>query len=137
MAGKTGYVLLYSGIIVVIFAAVSMVLALTATIKPVQFYQPEDISLDFSRMVPSYQIPGLPEAIRPDENLNTDLASSEVLSDSFNLLIHMFLMGFLVNVGTKLATLGGNLVRPIVVKVNKQEQVISPKQPDNSANSPQ
>ena len=110
---------------------------LTATMQPVQFYQPEDISLDFSRMVPSYQIPGLPEAIRPDENLDTDLASSEVLSDSFNLLIHMFLMGFLVNVGMKLATLGGNLVRPIVVKVNKQEQVISPKQPDNSADSPQ
>ena len=128
MDEKAGYALLYGGLVLILFATVNIVLALTAKIEPIQFYRPEDVSLDISRMIPSYQIPGLPEAIRPDENLNTDSANSEVLSDSLNLLIHMFLMGFLVNVGSKIATLGTNLIRPLVIKLHKTEHEIVSKQ---------
>ncbi|MBI4136427.1 hypothetical protein HY469_00030 [Candidatus Roizmanbacteria bacterium] len=124
MHEKTGYVLLYGGLILILFATVNIILVLTAKIDPIAFYKPEDISLDFSWMIPSYQIPGLPEAIRPEETQSPSV-KSEVLANSLNVLLHLFLMGFLVNVGSRIATLGTNLIRPVIVKLNQTERELS------------
>lgn len=127
MSLKTGYILLYAGVIIIIFAAFNTVMVLLKKAEPVQFYEPGDISIDFSQFIPEYEIPGLPESLQPRQQEGNTETTSNVLTESLNLLIHLFLMGLLINVGSKIAMIGTALVRPIVVKLHKTEQVISPK----------
>ena len=120
---KHGYILLYLGLIIIFFSALSMVMVFANKMDPISYYSGDDLKLDFSSLMPQYelpQIPGLPEDLQPktvQPESNSGAFSSEMLTDSFNLFIHIFLMGFLVNVGFKLAVIGAQLVRPIQVKM--------------------
>ena len=120
-----GYILLALGILLIAFAALSVSLVLMGKTDPISFYGPADLDFDIMGLMPSYSVPGQSEPItvnQPASSIPPDL-----MARSFNLLIHLFLMGFLVNVGFKIASIGTQMVRPIVVKVNKTEQVVSPK----------
>jgi hypothetical protein len=48
---------------------------------------------------------------------NIDVLPAEALNATTNTLSHLFLMGFMVSLGYKLAMLGVNLVRPVVVRI--------------------
>lgn len=99
-----GYALLGVGIFLIIIAAVSVFMVFTKQAVPVQLFQLQGISLNLGPQLPS-----------------TEIIPAAMVNDSSNLFAHIVLMGFIAGVGQKLASLGVQLVRPIVVKLNEQK----------------
>lgn len=103
----TGYCLLVFGIFLILGSALSVYRVFTNQARPVQVFNFEPISLDLGQSL----IP-IPKA---------QIISAAMLNDTSNLAAHLFLMGFIASVGQKLASLGIQLIRPIVVKLNEQK----------------
>jgi len=115
-----GYILLAVGILIILVSAVSVVSVFTGQAKPVQLFNFPGISLDTSGALKS----ALPEELRGSVKIpetKTEVISSEMINFPSNLFAHLFLMGFVAGVGQKLASLGVQLVRPIVVKLRTKE----------------
>jgi hypothetical protein len=109
-----GYILLSAGVLVIALAAISVLLVFTKNVQPVQLFNFQGVSLDLSSVVP--QLPGTkPSAAK------TEILPSNVLNDSSNVFAHLFLMGFIANIGGRIATLGVQLLRPVEVKVRTKE----------------
>lgn len=102
-----GYSLLIIGVFVIIFCGLNVLFVFTGKALPIQPFNFPGVSLDLSQSL------GLPKTagVKP-----TELISADMLNQSSNLFTHLFLMGFLAGIGQKLASLGVQLVRPIVVK---------------------
>lgn len=103
----SGYTLLISGIAIILFCAFNVVFVFTGRAQPIQIFNFPALSLDLGQSL------GLPggAATKP-----MDLVPGDMLNQTSNLFAHLFLMGFLASIGEKLASLGVQLVRPIVVK---------------------
>lgn len=118
-----GYILICSGLIAMILASLSVYSVFTKKSSPVKLFNFGPISLDASLLIPqdipegagdllAQQSSGLPKA---------ELLPANVLNDSANIFAHLFLMGFIVSVGFKIASLGAMLVRPVNVKLRAKE----------------
>ena len=94
-----GYTLLVCGIAIILFTAFNVYFVFTKQAQPIQLFNFPAVSLDL--------IPGA----KP-----TEILPADVLNQSSNIFAHLLLMGFMASIGQKLATLGVQLVRPIVVK---------------------
>lgn len=94
-----GYSLLVVGIIIIVFAAVNILAVFTGQAQPVQLF-------NFSPMAIA-----LAPGMKPVE-----LFSARDLNQTANITAQLFFMGFIASIGQKLASLGVQLVRPIVVK---------------------
>ncbi len=94
-----GYSLLAVGVLVIIFTAGSVFVVFTGKILPIQLFNLPAITLSLA--------PGT----KPVE-----LMTADAINQTSNLAAHLFLMGFLAGAGQKLASLGVQLVRPIVIK---------------------
>lgn len=101
----SGYTLLISGIAIILFCAFNVVFVFTGRAQPIQLFNFPAMSLDLGSSL------GLPTATKP-----TEMISAAMLNQTSNIAAHLFLMGFLASIGEKLASLGVQLVRPIVVK---------------------
>ncbi len=108
-----GYCLLVVGIVVIIFAAMNVFMVFTGKALPVQLFSFQGVSLDFSQSL------GLPKTTG---TAPVELLSARDLNQMSNLGAQLLLMGFLAGVGEKLASLGVQLIRPIVVK-SKEEKL--------------
>lgn len=97
-----GYALLIVGVIVIVFAAVSVVTVFTGHAQPVQLFNFSAMSI------------ALAPGAKPVE-----LFSARDLNQTANITAQLFLMGFIAGIGEKLASLGVQLVRPIVVKAKE------------------
>lgn len=86
---------------------------------PVKFFNLPSISLDMSNLVGSEAPPDQVEKLKSEGKLKTELVEAEVLNAPLNLVAHVFLVSFFLNLGYKIATLGVQFVRPI--KVNLRE----------------
>ena len=103
-----GYILLALGIIIIAIVAFNMVGIFTGSKEPTSIIKEKgSITMDFS--VPGAG--GLPAASVPVEIKNY----SQIL-DIANLVLFVVISGFFASVGYKIAMVGANLVRPIVVK---------------------
>lgn len=100
----TGYSLLAIGLLLIVVAAFSVFIVFTGGAKPVQLFAMQGIAINLGPQLPSNEI--LPAAM---------------LNDTSNLFAHLVLMGFLASIGQKFASLGIQLLRPIVVKLNEQK----------------
>ncbi len=98
----TGYILLFVGIFLIIVSAFSVFNVFTGKTKPFELFQMPGISLDVVGQ-------------------KTEIVSAAMINDSSNLFVHLLLMGFIASTGQKLASLGVQLVRPIVIKYNEQK----------------
>lgn len=103
----TGYLLLFLGLLVIGYSAVSIYQVFTKRAQPINLFTGPGISLDLSAYMP----PGTPKS-------KTDLVSANTLNDISNLSAHYLLMSFLLGVGFKVSSLGIQLLRPIEVKLN-------------------
>lgn len=110
-----GYSLLGVGLLIIVLAAFSVYQVFFGGAKPVQIFDFPAIGLSVSDLV-SQPIPGV--ATGPNAP-KAELIPASVLNDTSNVIAHLLLMGFMVSVGSKIASLGVNLVRPIVVKSSK------------------
>lgn len=108
----TGYILLALGVVVIILALINGYGLFTGTVTPFKFINLQSIGVDLGKVSP-LGVGG-----------RQDLISGSDLSTTTNFFIHLVLLGFFVNVGAKLATLGVQLLRPIKIEV-KDGKIIS------------
>ncbi len=129
----TGYVLVAVGLIIILFSGFSVYQVFTAKEKPVSLFHFEGISLNLSSLLGSGE--GLTSEqqaalerqkaqIKPQE-----IVSSALLNDSSNIAAHMFLMGFIASIGYKIASLGIQFLRPIVVKMREAKDILPANKP--------
>ena len=104
-----GYTLLCCGIAIILVSAFNVYFVFTGQAQPVHLFNFPAISLDMSKSL-GVVLP----ASKP-----TELVPADMLNQTSNVFAHLFLMGFIASIGEKLASLGVQLVRPIVVKLKE------------------
>lgn len=117
-----GYVLLYGGIVLMIFSLFSLVFVFTGRAEPIQIFHMKGLSIDSSALTPQIDTSSLPGFNMPTQMKVAkpiEIFPAEDLNRSANIFAHLMFMGFLLSVGSKIATIGTNLLRPIVVKTPK------------------
>lgn len=111
----TGYILLVIGIVIMLFAVFNVYQVFTKQIKPVVLFNIPALQIDLSQLVAN----SLPPGVIP-QGQKQELISSQLINDPLNIIAHLFLMGFVAQIGFKLSSIGTMLVRPIVVKLKEK-----------------
>ncbi|MEK7559263.1 MAG: hypothetical protein AAB521_03085 [Patescibacteria group bacterium] len=117
----TGWVFLTIGVIIMTFSVILVILAFTSVIHPTYFS-----ASAFQSSAPTTQkidINSLTSGGQPDLSSlmpSVNIIPPEVLSNALNLSTHFFLMAFIGGFGYKIAMIGVNLIRPIVVKTSEK-----------------
>lgn len=101
----TGYLLLLIGVGVILVAFLNAYGIFSGTLQPVQFLNFANVGFDLGT------------------GIKQELLSGKDLSTSTNFFLHIIVLGFFVNVGFKLATLGTQLLRPIKIEVKDNKIV--------------
>lgn len=109
----TGWAFLTVGVLVIGIAAVSVYMIFTGQAEPFSLFNFKGVSVPLSALMGTE----VPSGIELPE---IEIFPGDVLNDTSNTLAHLFLMGFMVSVGYKIASLGINLLRPIIVKMEKK-----------------
>ena len=107
-----GYILLFAGIIIILFSGYSVYGVFSKNIKPVQFFTIGDVPIE---------IPIVGQNVDKEINGGGINLPTEVIQDPLNSFAHLALMMFIGGVGFKIASLGTMLVRPVVVKLKSKE----------------
>lgn len=118
-----GYILLFTGIIIILFSAYSVISVFTKQSQPIDLFSFSGISIDSSNIFGtnlSNEVAQLLKRNNPQSN-PIEIIKPEMLNDSLNIFSHLMLMGFLGGVGQKIAVLGVMLIRPIEVKMKIKE----------------
>ncbi|KKR28940.1 hypothetical protein A2715_05860 [Candidatus Woesebacteria bacterium RIFCSPHIGHO2_01_FULL_39_32] len=122
-----GYIYIIAGTILMVLALVSVYMVFTKKMVPVNIFSLPGISIDLSSVAPE-----VPKELQETQGeaasgLQTDLVAPEIINAPLNLIAHIILMGFVLNVGFKIASLGVQLVRPIKVNLRgEQKSVLEP-----------
>lgn len=118
----TGYSFITVGLFIILFAAYSVFSVFTANSSPAPLFSFEAVSIPLSAL--------MGDGVGVNTSTEIEIFPKEILNETTNTFAHLFLMGFLASVGLKIATLGTQLVRPIIVKVqgSKIASAIEPKQ---------
>lgn len=115
----TGWVFLGIGVFIMTFSVVLVILAFTNLIQPTYF---STSSLSVNKPPAVTEINSLNSGQANSAALmpSLDAISPEALDNVLNLSTHFFLMTFIGGFGYKLAMIGVNLIRPIVVKTSNK-----------------
>lgn len=100
----TGYLLLIIGVGIILLALLNGYGIFSGTLQPVQFFNFSSVALDIGQT-------------------KQEIFSGKDLSQTTNFFLQLILLGFFVNVGFKLATLGTQLLRPIKIEVKDNKIV--------------
>ena len=109
-----GYTLLAIGLIIIATATVNVYMVFNTQASPVQLFNFPPVELDLSSMLPA----GLGAA----GQAKSELLPASVLNQTANVAAHLFLMGFIVSAGFRVASLGIQLARTIEVKIRGEQQ---------------
>lgn len=99
----TGYSLLILGLAIILIAGLNIYAVFTGQAQIIKLFNFPAISLELAKGVPM------------------EVASADMVNGSINLFAHLFLVGFFVNVGYKISSLGIELIRPVVVKLKEEK----------------
>lgn len=121
----TGYLLLFVGIVVIIFSAFSVYSVFTKRSKPIELFSFSGISLDPSSLLPSDLPLEARQLMQQQNTKKVEMFPAEMINGPINTYAHLFLMGFIASIGFKLAQLGTLLVRPIVVHLKAKEVTVA------------
>ncbi len=113
----TGYILLVIGIVTMFYTVFNVYQVFTKQTKPVVLFNIPALQIDLSQLVAG----SLPPGVIP-QGQKQELISSQLINDPLNIIAHLFLMGFVAQIGFKLASIGTMLVRPIVVKLKEKNE---------------
>lgn len=131
----TGYVLLIVGICLMAFALNSVYNVFTQKVEPVQLFDFPGISLNLDQgtnIVLPQEVKDSGIEISQAKPAAQEIVSPQILNQSSNIFAHIILMGFMVNVGFKVAMLGVETNREVKVTVsnrplgNKKDSVLLP-----------
>ena len=131
----TGYVLLSSGILIMIFTAFQIIGVFTGKAKPIEIFKMESLPISTSQtkqITQSNEITELLQQLQqsgesPQLN-NLQLPSAampqlidpKMLNSVLNMAVYYVIMQFLFSLGYKFSSLGVQMLRPIVVKVGEK-----------------
>ena len=120
-----GYLLLFSGIIIMVFTGWNVYAVFTKQIRPVSIFSLQGISIDPTKIVAANLPPHVADQMKTNPTASTlmEIFPAETLNSISNIIAHIVLMGFLASIGYRLASLGVQLVRTIVVKYNVKETI--------------
>lgn len=128
----TGYILLVAGLLIIFFAAFSVFATFNGQNKPYGLFNFEGISIDLDNFVTTTESYTVPEEYAGDLIQNLDqleiesnssknkqeIVSSELLNTTLNYFAYILFMGFIASIGFKVASLGTQLTRPIIIKTS-------------------
>ena len=103
-----GYILLFFGVLAIVFSGINALNILTRKVNPIEFVTKDIVSV----ITPSET---LKNQVSLNQMLNID---DQTISLVTNIGIHLLILGFLMRAGFHLASLGTMLVRPIIVDLN-------------------
>jgi hypothetical protein len=107
-----GYILLFAGIVIILFSGFSVYGVFSKKTKPVQFFSIGTLPIE---------IPIAGQNVDKEiDGAGIDIPM-EVIQDPLNSFAHLALMMFIGGVGFKISSLGTMLVRPVVVKLKSKE----------------
>ena len=118
-----GYFLLLAGIILIIGGGLGVYFVFSGRMQAFDVFSLPPITLDLSGLM---QAEGQSADTLPQANLETELVKSDVLNQPLNLFAHILFMGFLVNIGFKISTLGVQMLRPIKVTIRGEKSILEP-----------
>lgn len=116
-----GYILLALGIMIIIYSAISVYMVFTKQSRPVELFDLPAVSLNANQLLSGALPPEAQGLLQQSSGTKAELVSAELLNETSNIFAHLMLMGFLASIGAKLASLGTQLVRPIVVHLKAKE----------------
>lgn len=115
-----GYGLVAVGLLIILIAFFGVYKVFTNQGSVVNLFNLPGIYLDVSGLVGSDLSSEEAAMLRQKTgSLKAEIVSAELINKPLNLVAHLLFMGFLLNVGFKVASLGVQFVRPI--KVNLRE----------------
>lgn len=116
-----GYLLLISGLILVVLSLYSVYQVFNRKTQPIQLFNQQGISLDLRQFLGPSLSPSL-DLVTPSPSSQLELLSADSLNRMFNLTFHLVFMGFVSTVGFRLGTLGNQFLRPIIVDLKSIEK---------------
>lgn len=125
-----GYCLIMLGVVVMFLACIQVYRVFTRQAQPMQYFQFEGVKIDLRSLAPQIDTSAL-DQLRQQLNMPqgsaerqptpaqmTEIIPAQVLNEPANLGVFLLFMGFLLNLGYRLADLGIKLVKPIYVRAN-------------------
>jgi hypothetical protein len=117
-----GYILLVIGIITILSSALSVYQVFAKKGQPIQLFSFPSISVDATDLLGGDLPPAQRELAQKQlGQAKIDILPADILNKTSNIIAHLLVMGFIVNVGFKLASLGVMMIRPIKVQLNEQK----------------
>lgn len=123
------------GIALITYAALNVYQVFGGKMPPAPIFNFEGVKIDASQLTttPELDTSNLPpeqaqlvqQMIKPKQEnqaAEIEILPSDVLNDTSNLIAHVILMGFIAGIGSRFASLGIQMLRPIVVKVREAKQ---------------
>jgi len=115
-----GYILIAVGVMAILYSSLSVYDVFTKQAKPATLFSFSGIKMDPAQFLGN----NLPPGVTLPKGAAIEIMTPEMINDTSNIFAHVVLMGFIAGSGLKIATIGTQLVREIVVKL-KQENVPS------------
>ncbi|OGM23659.1 hypothetical protein A2865_00230 [Candidatus Woesebacteria bacterium RIFCSPHIGHO2_01_FULL_39_17] len=119
-----GYMYILTGTVLMALALVSIYMVFTNKGNPVDIFNLPGISIDLSSVAPDVPQGQQDKETAVETGLKTDLVAPEIINSPLNIIAHVIFMGFILNVGFKIASLGVQFVRPIKVNLRTQEKSV-------------
>jgi len=116
-----GYALLVVGLLVILFAAYSVVQVFTGRAEPVHLFNLPGVSVsteDLLSGASAEERAALAETNRGKAPA-LEILPASTLNQTTNVVAHLFFMGFIAGIGQKISGLGIQLIRTIEVKLTK------------------
>jgi hypothetical protein len=107
-----GYFVLSLGILIILGSALNGLQLITKQAQPVQF-----ITLSTSGSEIPLNLAGAQVNINTSSLFSSLGLSSETINFTLNLTLHLIILGFIAKMGFHLASVGTQLVRPIIVDI--------------------
>ncbi|MEI6327472.1 MAG: hypothetical protein WCO78_05150 [Candidatus Roizmanbacteria bacterium] len=122
-----GYICLVLGFVIIASDIFQTYRVFTKQARPPQLFTFEGIKLDLAKLTPSLPMSDSIKKLMKDSNISlpqvgntaselTEILPPEMINDASNLGAFMFLVGFFLNVGYKIANIGVKLIRPVYIK---------------------
>ena len=110
-----GYFFLFLGIALILFAALRVYVVYTTKAEPIQLIDPQS-NLGFNLSLPN-------EITGQNMKVPVQMGQLQPMITLINNFVYLIFMGFFASIGFKIAMLGVNLIRPIVIKAKESKNV--------------
>ncbi len=107
-----GYFLLSIGMGIVLVSLVNGINLFTKNSQPIAFFKFDEIAIT---------LPNLLDSQGTQINTSQKVMLPNTIEGPLNLAAHLFFLSFFVGIGAKVAGVGTNLVRPIIVKTKDEK----------------